>query len=133
MTPLHIQIKGRKLYIPSWEFENYGSRFAPEHQNIIELKPNFDPLDLNLDDFSDALQSQSISNIRLKLISVLRDVFGLVRSYTAEAKKLFYAASLLLVIADAVSYLRSYYCDDSFDNFYVDDNLRRIWKNDRNR
>ena len=36
--------------------------------------------------------------------------------------------TMLLVIYDAMNYMRLYYSDDSFDNFYIDRTLRRFWE-----
>ena len=39
--------------------------------------------------------------------------------------------SILFVITDAMSYLRKYYSDDSFDNKFVDNNLKRFWDEEK--
>lgn len=93
-----------------------------------DMFPDVDFLDLNLDDFSNVLKGQSISNIRLKMINILKEVFNLVQQYSFYLKKLFYILSLVLVTVDAFNYMRTYYSDDSFDNMYVDSNLRDLWK-----
>ncbi len=66
------------------------------------MRPDIDVLDLNLDDFRNVLRGSSISDIRLKIINILKDVFRVVTEYFYVLKKFFYAASLILVCIDAV-------------------------------
>ena len=67
---------------------------------FLELKVKFDFLDLNLDMFKGAFQSQSISELRQRMIGILKEVFALLQEYSAYFKKTFYVISLLLVIID---------------------------------
>eukprot|EP00095_Tigriopus_kingsejongensis_P011211 maker-scaffold263_size232787-snap-gene-1.30 protein:Tk11211 transcript:maker-scaffold263_size232787-snap-gene-1.30-mRNA-1 annotation:"hypothetical protein LOTGIDRAFT_155733" len=98
---------------------------------IKTMFPDFDVLDLDLNDFKDTLKSNSIVDIRAKIIGILRNIFVLVQDYSNYLKKVFYLVSLFLVILDAFTYLQKYWSDDSFDNMYVDDNLRRLWRVDK--
>lgn len=66
-----------------------------------KLKPQWDGLNLDLLDFSNVFQAQSISAIRLNIINILKGVFQLVHKYFYYVKKLFYLASLLMVTIDA--------------------------------
>ena len=95
---------------------------------FVGLNPDLDVSDLNLEDLTGKLRGQSIDAIRAKMVSILKDVFSAVQRYSEVLKKLFYVCSLALLIADAVGYLRAYYSDGSYDNMYVDDNLRRVWR-----
>ena len=61
------------------------------------LKLKLDVLDLNLDDFKSIFQSQSISELRRKMIQILKDVFQLIQHYSVYFKKIFYISSLVLI------------------------------------
>ncbi|XP_059079797.1 protein sneaky-like [Tigriopus californicus] len=93
-----------------------------------ELFPDLNVLDLNLSEFEGTIDSTSILELRGKIIGILRDVFEMVQSWTKHTKKIFYLVSLILVVLDAFQYLKNYWSDDSFDNLYVDNNLRRLWR-----
>lgn len=93
-----------------------------------ELFPDLNVFDLNLNEFESTIKSTSILELRGKIIGILRDVFGMFQSWTKHVKKFFYLVSLTLVVLDAFQYLKHYWSDDSFDNLYVDDNLRRLWR-----
>ena len=67
---------------------------------FLELIINFDPLDMNLDKFKGAFQSQSIAELRQRIVRILKEVFTLFQEYSAYFKKTFYVISLLLVIVD---------------------------------
>ena len=68
-----------------------------------------------------------ITVIRKKLQSVLGTFFKSVKNTMISLSKLLHL-TMLLVIFDAMSYMRLYYSDDSFDNFYVDRALKRFWE-----
>ena len=68
-----------------------------------------------------------ITVIRKKLQSVLGTFFKSVKNTMISLSKLLHL-TMLLVIYDAMNYMRLYYSDDSFDNFYVDRALKRFWE-----
>ena len=74
-----------------------------------------------------ALKHSSIIDIREKLKRILKGFFSLVQDYCGLAKKIFYL-SIILITWDAVVYMRGYYSDLSYDNMFVDDNLRELWR-----
>ena len=75
---------------------------------------------------AEKVEASSISKIREKLKTILTQLFeNLKCTYNTFAKILY--LSILFVITDAMAYLRKYYSDDSFDNKFVDDNLKRFW------
>ena len=75
---------------------------------------------------ADKLEASSISEIRQRLQTILKGLFETLKcSYNSFAKLLY--LSIFFVITDAMEYLRKYYSDDSFDNNFVDDNLKRYW------
>ena len=77
-------------------------------------------------DLADKLEASSISEIRQRLQTILRGLFETLKcTYNTFAKILY--LSIFFVITDAMEYLRKYYSDDSFDNNFVDDNLKRFW------
>jgi hypothetical protein len=63
--------------------------------------PDVDLIDFKLDDFDNLLKGNDISGIRLKMINILKGVFRHIWQYTQNAKKIFYVASLLLVVIDS--------------------------------
>ena len=89
---------------------------------IKSLDPDIDLIDFDWNDILPALKHSSIIDIREKLKQILKDFFGLVQDYCGLAKKIFYL-SIILIIWDAVVYMRGYYSDLSYDNMFVDDNL----------
>ena len=77
-------------------------------------------------DLADKLEASSISDIRQRLQKILKGLFETLKcTYNTFAKILY--LSIFFVITDAMEYLRKYYSDDSFDNNFVDDNLRSFW------
>ena len=77
-------------------------------------------------ELADKVEASSISKIRENLKTILTRLFeNLKCTYNTFAKILY--LSILFVITDAMSYLRKYYSDDSFDNKFVDNNLKRFW------
>ena len=77
-------------------------------------------------DLADKLEASSISEIRQRLQTILRGLFETLKcTYNTFAKILY--LSIFFVITDAMEYLRKYYSDDSFDNNFVDDNLKSFW------
>ena len=76
---------------------------------------------------ADKLETSSISEIRERLKMILKGLFDVLKcSFHGFAKILY--LSIFLVIVDAMSYMRKYYSDDSFDNKFIDGNLREFWK-----
>ena len=77
-------------------------------------------------ELADKVEASSISKIREKLKTILTRLFEKLKcTYNTFAKILY--LSILFVITDAMSYLRKYYSDDSFDNKFVDNNLKQFW------
>ena len=72
--------------------------------NFSGLGAKLDFLDLSLDDFKDIFQSQNISELRRKMIGILKEVFRLVQEYSIYFKKAFYIVSLVLIVYDAYRY-----------------------------
>ena len=61
---------------------------------------NFVDFDLNLDNLKTLFQTQSIADIREKLMNVVKFIFKNVQAIFSQCKKVFYFATLLFVIYD---------------------------------
>ena len=68
-----------------------------------------------------------INVIRENVQSVLGTFFKSAKTTMISLSKLLHL-TMLLVIFDAMNYMRLYYSDDSFDNVYVDRALKRFWE-----
>ena len=73
------------------------------------------------------LKSMDINVIRKNVQSVLGTFFKSLKNTMISLTKLLHF-TMLLVIFDAMNYMRLYYSDDSFDNFYIDRALKRFWE-----
>ena len=92
-------------------------------KNFMEsLNPDIDLIDFDWNDILPALKHSSITDIRKKLKEIIKGFFSLIQEYCGLAKKIFYL-SIILIIWDAVVYMRGYSSDLSYDNMFVDDNL----------
>ena len=97
-------------------------------KNLIEsLDPDIDLIDFDWNDIMPALKHSSVIDIRKKLKEIINGFFSLIQEYCDLAKKIFYL-SIILIIWDAVIYMRGYYSDLSYDNMFVDDYLRELWR-----
>ena len=67
-----------------------------------KLRPDmdFDAFDLNLDNLKALFQSQSIFDIRQKLMTVVKHIFKSVQAIFAKCKKFFYFTTLIFLIYD---------------------------------
>ena len=79
---------------------------APDLSQLLEfakrLRPdmNFVDFDLNLENLKTLFQSQSIADIREKLMKVVKYIFKHVQALFSKCKKFFYFATLIFVIYD---------------------------------
>ena len=131
----HTPLKNRVIagIVPDVDIGPRGVNLDKLKAWARRLAPKLDLVDLKWDEFENMLQSQSIADIRYKLVSLLKNVFRFIKYYSFLFKKVFYAVSLVMVIVDAFQYLRKYTSDGQFDNKYVDDNLRKLWRDDPSR
>ena len=65
------------------------------------LAPDFDLLDINLNNFDGTLQAKSLSEIRKKMVGILKGLFVMVQEYSNWFKKIFYIVSLFLIGTEA--------------------------------
>ena len=113
--------------IPNLDLNVPDVNFESLKNFIKSLNPDINLIDFEWSDVLPALKHSSIVDIREKLKRILKDFFSLVQDYCDLAKKIFYL-SIILIIWDAVVYMRGYYSDLSYDNMFVDDNLRELWR-----
>ena len=87
------------------------------------LFPDMDPLDINTISIGDLLQSQSIADIRNKLINATKRFFTILQFVFAHIKLGFYIISLVYMLFRANQYLVQYLSNDSFDNMFINETL----------
>ena len=77
--------------------------------------------------FRDVMKAPRISEIKeqLSIIAKGMRVFGY---YATIARKVLTIISIIMIVIDAMKYLRSYYSDNSFDNMYISKRVRHLWK-----
>ena len=81
---------------------------------LKSFTPDIDLIDLKTwSDIQPLIKHSSITDIRQKLKGILKGFFRLIQDYCSFAKKLFHL-SILLIIWDAVVYMRRYYSDLSY-------------------
>ena len=77
-------------------------------------------------EITEKLESSSITQIRKRLTLILKSLFEVFKCTFHGFSKILYL-SIFLVIADAMFYIQKYYADDSFDNRFIDGNLKEFW------
>ena len=94
--------------------EDLSSDQLPPHPTLDEMQKLFPDI-------------PNISGIREEILTAISSVFGVVKLYIAALKRVVSAVSLLLLIYMSNEYFTNYYSDDSFDNMFIDDNIRILW------
>ena len=61
-------------------------------------------------------------------MSMLKSGIYNFRKFIELVTKFLTSFSILLVIIDSMTYLRSYYSDNTFDNMYINKQVRKVWK-----
>ena len=115
--------------------DNCGTPAVPNLPNLnlnISFDQSFtfvDPSDLvEFESKTGEIHATPINEIRDNLKTILSDVFATISRYFKYISKFCYL-SVLFMLWDAVHYMYKYYTDDSFDNLFVDHNLRYYAKN----
>ncbi|XP_063727930.1 uncharacterized protein LOC134855357 isoform X3 [Symsagittifera roscoffensis] len=112
--------------------ENCGTPVVPDMPNInltFNLDGSFsfaDPtqlVDIDIKAEAGELRATPITEIRENLKNILRNVFKTIEKYFKYISKICYL-SVFFMVADAFHYMYKYYTDDSFDNMFVDQNLK---------
>lgn len=98
------------------------------HNWAKDIAPDFDMEKLNIPDLKKLIKAPSVEEIRQKILRIVSNLFDKLREYLTILKKCFFLISLLLLTIDSVQYLQQYYSDDSFDNQFIDNNIRMLWR-----
>lgn len=77
-------------------------------------------------DMADKLEASSIRDIRERLGNILKKLFDVLKCTLRGVSKVLYL-SIFLIVFDAMRYMQRYYADDSFDNKFVDGNIKEFW------
>ena len=101
------------------QLNRWAKDLVPDFHAKIGVTPNVRKL----------MNAPSVADIRKKLLNIVKDLFNQLR-YLKYAKKFFLLFSLIFLALSAVRYLLNYYSDDSYDNKFVDDNLRKLWRHE---
>lgn len=94
---------------------------------VKDLVPGFKVKLGDVPDIEKLLDAPSVADVRGKILNTVNNLFNKV-VYLKYAKKFFLLCSLIFLTLSSVRYLLNYYSDDSFDNKFIDDNIRKLWK-----
>ena len=86
------------------------------------------PIAPTLPNVKGLLKTSSVQHIRHKIMSLITNLFKAITKYMMTIKRCFLVLSMILLIAMAYNYLRQYLSDDAYDNHYIDDNIKRLWR-----
>ena len=126
-----VKICGATVPFPDVKIENMDIDAVNKlNKWAQDLVPDFNVKVGGSPDISKLLNVPSISDIRRKLSNIIKDSFSSFRYYLAYTKKCFMFISLICLAISAVHYLLSYYSDDAYDNRFVDDTLRNLWRHE---
>ena len=126
-----VKICGATAPFPDIEMENMNIDAVNKlNKWAQDLVPDFDVKVEGSPDISKLLKVPSISDIRGKLSNIIKDSFNSVRYYLAYTKNCFMLISLICLTISAVRYLLNYYSDDAYDNRFVDNTLRNLWRHE---
>lgn len=95
---------------------------------LKDLKPNISDLTPSLNSIDSLLKTSSVKNIREKIMGLISSVFGTITRYMVVIKRCFLVVSIMLLVGLAHHYLRQYLSDDAFDNCYIDENIKKLWR-----
>ena len=94
---------------------------------VKDLVPDFKGKLGNVLDIKKLLDAPSVADIREKILIFGSNLFQKLL-YLKYAKKFFILYSFIFLTLSAIWYLFNYYSNDSFDNKFIDDNVRKLWK-----
>ena len=98
---LDINVDGIQGKIPNCKkFPNSAPCQLLEFAKKLRPDMNFDAFDLDLDALKTLFESQSIADIRQRLMNVVKYIFKHVQAIFAKCKKFFYFATLIFLIYD---------------------------------
>ena len=114
---------------------DFSSTTLESSKNIDKLRewlkdfaPGQIPIAPTLPNVKGLLKTSSVQNIRHKIMSLITNLFKVITTYMMVIKRCFLVLSMILLIGMAYNYLRLYLSDDAFDNHYIDDNIKRLWR-----
>ena len=94
---------------------------------VKDLVPDFKGKLGNVLDIKKLLDAPSVADIREKILIFVSNLCQKL-IYLKYAKKFFILYSFIFLTLSAIWYLFNYYSNDSFDNKFIDDNVRKLWK-----
>lgn len=74
----------------------------------------------------DLIHAPPMSELKAQFSKVLIQVSRILK-YTHLTGKILTMVSIILMIIDAVRYIRTYYSDSSFDNMFISRNVQKMW------
>ena len=124
-----VKVCGATVPFPDIELENMDSEALNElNKWAQDLVPEFNTKVGGSPDITKLFNAPSISDIRGKISNIIKDLFNSFQCYLAYIKKFCVLISLICLTISAVRYLLNYYSDDAYDNKFVDDTLRNLWR-----
>ena len=123
-----VKICGSVIPFPDINIGNMDLGSLKQLNNWVkDLVPGFKVKLGDVPDIEKLLDAPSVADIRGKMLNIVNNFFNKV-VYLKYAKKFFLLCSLIFLTLSSVHYLLNYYSDDSFDNRFIDDNVRKLWK-----
>ena len=123
-----IKICGSEVPFPDIDMGNMDlDSMSQLNEWVKDLVPDFKVKLGDVPDIKKLLDAPSVADIREKMLNFVSNLFKKLR-YLKYAKKFFLLCSLIFLTLSAVHYLLNYYSNDSFDNKFIDDNVRKLWK-----
>ena len=94
--------------------------------DMLKFNPDINILDMDFGDIP-GINGPSIKKIREQMKAILKGAIQFGKHVAKWISKIFYV-SILLIILDAIKFMKSYYSDDAFDNMFIDNNIQKLWK-----
>lgn len=91
----------------------------------LRLNININP-NITWPNFKEMIKAPQMTKFKRQITKVISQVSQILQYAHLGAKSLT-CISILLLIIDAVRYIRIYYSDSSFDNMFISDRVRKLW------
>ena len=102
---------------------------------FVDNMRDMDPFQVSRQPIKTTPDDNGATNLTFPRMDALRKQIAWMKERVSDleevmliVRKVLTAISLVLMFYDAVSYLRCYYSDNTFDNKYINRNVRRVWK-----
>ena len=126
-----VKVCGATVPFPDIDLQNMDTEALNKLDKWAQdLVPEFSTEVGGSPDITKLFNAPSISDIRGKISNIIKVLFNSFQYYLAYIKKFFMLMSLICLTISAVRYLLSYYSDDAYDNKFVDDTLRNLWRHE---